>query len=62
MGFLKRFLLEAEGADAAEYAIVIALVALGIVVGAIALGGQLGNAFSHNSQCFQTELTNRTPC
>ena len=51
MQVLKRFVSEEEGADAAEYALVIGLVALAIVAGAAALGGQLGNAFNHVSTC-----------
>ena len=51
MQIIKRFIAEEEGADAAEYALVIGLVALAIVAGAFALGGQLGNAFNHVSTC-----------
>jgi pilus assembly protein Flp/PilA len=59
---IKRFLTDHEGADAAEYALVIGLVALAIVVGAIALGGQLSNAFSTVGNCVTTLVNTRTAC
>ena len=55
MEFLKRFIAGDEGADAAEYALVIGLVALAIVAGAFALGGQLGNAFNSAANCLGKE-------
>ena len=55
MQILKRFAAEEEGADAAEYALVIGLVALAIVAGALALGGQLANAFSSAANCIGKE-------
>ena len=60
MEFIKRFVTEEDGADAAEYALVIGLVALAIVAGAFALGGQLGNAFNHVSTCVG-DATSSTP-
>ena len=62
MEFIKRFVTEEEGADAAEYALVIGLVALAIVAGAAALGGQLGTAFNHVSNCVNTATTSHTAC
>lgn len=62
MELIKRFLTEDEGADAAEYALVIGLIALAIVVGAIALGGQLSNAFSHIGDCVSAATNNQTGC
>jgi pilus assembly protein Flp/PilA len=43
---LKSFTLDESGATAIEYGLLAALVALGIVVGATALGTELGLLFS----------------
>ncbi|HEX6510905.1 MAG TPA: Flp family type IVb pilin [Chloroflexota bacterium] len=47
MDLIHRFFIEEEGADATEYALVLGLVALAIVLGAIFLGGQINAALSH---------------
>ena len=47
MKLLKRFIVEEEGADAVEYALVIALIALVIVAGATFLGGAISNKLSN---------------
>ncbi len=60
MELIKRFAVEEEGADAAEYALVIGLVALAIVAGAFALGKNLGNAFNNVSNCVG-KATSNTP-
>ncbi len=52
MAGVKRFLMEEQGADAAEYTLVISLVSLAVVGGAILLGGTLSNAFNSESNCF----------
>lgn len=44
---VKQFLSDEEGVTAIEYGLLAALVALGIVVGATALGGSLSTAFSN---------------
>ncbi|HVA26142.1 MAG TPA: Flp family type IVb pilin [Chloroflexota bacterium] len=46
MELIKRFVNEEEGADAVEYALVIALIALAIVAGATFLGGAISNKLS----------------
>lgn len=46
MSFMYRLFVEDEGADATEYALVIGLVALGIVVGATFLGTSINDAFT----------------
>lgn len=43
---LKRFWSEERGADATEYALLAALIAVAIVGGAQAMGGSLDNAFN----------------
>ena len=46
MGLVTRFFAEEEGADAVEYALVIALIALAIVAGATFFGGAISNKLS----------------
>jgi pilus assembly protein Flp/PilA len=46
MDIIKRFVTEQEGADAVEYALVIALIALAIVAGASFMGGSISNKLS----------------
>jgi pilus assembly protein Flp/PilA len=41
-----RFIIEQQGADAVEYALVIALIALAIVAGATFMGHSIGNKLS----------------
>ena len=42
---IKRLAVEEEGADATEYALLAALIAVGLIVGATALGNNLNNIF-----------------
>lgn len=58
MELIKRFVVEEEGADAAEYALVIGLVALAIVGGAFLLGNHLNTAFSNVANCVSKETGN----
>ena len=44
--FLKTFLKDESGASAAEYALIIAVVGVGIIVAAIALGSAVGNSMN----------------
>ena len=46
MEIIKRFVTEQEGADAVEYALVIALIALAIVAGATFMGASISNKLS----------------
>jgi pilus assembly protein Flp/PilA len=46
MALISRFFKEEEGADAVEYALVIALIALAIVAGATFMGGAISNKLS----------------
>ena len=43
---IKRLAVEEEGADATEYALLAALIAVGLIVGATALGNNVNNLFS----------------
>ena len=45
-GALSRLLVEDEGADATEYALLAALIAIAIVVGAQNLGSRLGAVYN----------------
>ncbi|MBT1001043.1 Flp family type IVb pilin [Paenarthrobacter sp. DKR-5] len=45
--FLNRFNRDEEGATATEYSLLVALIALGIVVGVTAFGGALNGFFSN---------------
>jgi Flp pilus assembly pilin Flp len=46
LSLVKRFIVEEEGADATEYALVLGLVALAVVLGAIFLGNNINAALS----------------
>jgi pilus assembly protein Flp/PilA len=46
MQFIKRFLVEEHGADATEYALLAALIAVAIIGGASMLGDQIGALFT----------------
>ena len=54
MEFIKRFMVEEEGANATEYALVIGLIALAIVVAVTSVGTSLSTAFTNIS----TSITN----
>jgi len=49
MKVLKRFIGEEEGADATEYALMLGLIALVIIVAVTTLGGHLNNIFNSMS-------------
>lgn len=48
----QRFMRDEEGAVAIEYGLLAVLIALGIAVGASALGGGLSNLFTNLAGCF----------
>ena len=52
------FLKEENGASAAEYALILAIVGAGIAVAAIALGGSISTALNTASDC----ITDTTTC
>ncbi len=47
MELIKRFVVETEGADATEYALMIGLIALGIVAAVTGLAGKLSTGFNN---------------
>jgi len=50
MSMLKRFWKDESGADATEYALLAALVAVGIIGGASSLGGKIHAVHEHRQQ------------
>lgn len=55
---IQRLAREDEGADAAEYSLVAALIALAIVAGASLLGADLGAGYNSLANRFSTALPN----
>jgi len=49
MSLLKKFVTDEEGATAIEYGLIAALIAVGIIVAATALGGSLADLFNNIS-------------
>lgn len=49
--FLKNFVADESGASAAEYALILVVVGLAIVVGAQTLATSIGNAMSDTANC-----------
>lgn len=51
------FLKEENGASAAEYALILAIVGAGIALAAIALGGSISGAMSSAGACIENPST-----
>ena len=49
--FLKSFVRDESGASAAEYALILVIVGIGIVVGALTLAGSIKGAMSDAATC-----------
>ena len=49
--FLSAFMRDESGASAAEYALILAVVGAGIVVGAVALSDAIGTAMDDAAKC-----------
>ena len=62
MELISRFFAEQEGADAVEYALVIALIALAIVAGATTMGGAISNKLSTIGNSVGNCTVNKTSC
>jgi Flp pilus assembly protein, pilin Flp len=52
--FVKSFLADESGASAAEYALILAVLGSAIVLGAISLGGAIGEAMSDAGKCVKS--------
>jgi pilus assembly protein Flp/PilA len=57
MNTLARFMNDESGATAIEYGLIAALIAVGIIVAATALGGNLGNLFTGISNQLDDTIT-----
>ena len=57
MELIKRFVTEEEGANATEYALVIGLIALAIVVAVGGVGNELKGAFNNIKTKINTNVT-----
>lgn len=55
--FVKSFVREEDGAAAIEYGLIAALIAIGIIVGATALGTQLNGLFTRLGACMAAPAT-----
>ena len=53
--FLKNFAADESGASAAEYALILVVVGLGIVAAATALSGAIGNAIQDTAACIDSD-------
>ncbi|MEE1877285.1 Flp family type IVb pilin [Altererythrobacter litoralis] len=61
MSILKNFLRDEAGASAAEYALILAIVGAAIVLGAIALGGAIGDEMDSAADCIDGTDTSCRP-
>jgi len=52
--FLKTFVADESGASAAEYALILIVVGIAIVVGASTLAGSIGNSMNRTANCINT--------
>ncbi len=52
--FVKSFLRDDSGASAAEYALILGIVGVGIAVAAFALGGEINTAINKAEDCIET--------
>ncbi|MDE3075413.1 MAG: Flp family type IVb pilin [Chloroflexota bacterium] len=62
MDLITRFVVEEEGADAVEYALVIALIALAIVAGATFMGNTITNKLQEVANKVEACPTGNTTC
>ena len=49
--FIKNFAADESGASAAEYALILVIIGIAIVLGAFALGDSIGSAMSNAADC-----------
>lgn len=57
MNILRNFILEEEGAAAAEYALILAIIGSAIAVAALLLGTNIGVAITDAATCISTPAT-----
>jgi pilus assembly protein Flp/PilA len=56
MNILRDFILEEEGAAAAEYALILAIIGSAIAVAAVLLGTNIGQAITDAATCVATPI------
>ncbi len=56
--FMEQFIRDESGASAAEYALILVIVGIAIVLGAITLGGSIGDAMNNTANCINTGTAN----
>ncbi|WP_439814909.1 Flp family type IVb pilin [Zavarzinia sp. CC-PAN008] len=61
-GRVVAFLRDEDGATAIEYGLIAAMIAVAIIVGVTALGGNVNAMHDRNSDCFNQALATRTAC
>jgi len=61
VGFLARFWREEDGAAAAEYALLLAIIAAGLAVAAGTLGSAISNAMDNAADCIDAGPNCTTP-
>lgn len=62
--FISKFVRDESGASAAEYALILVVIGIAIVVGALTLAGAIGNALSSAATCINNGTSascDRTP-
>ena len=52
--FINLFVRDESGASAAEYALILVVVGIAIILGALALGNSIGNAMNKSANCIAT--------
>ncbi|WP_435200369.1 Flp family type IVb pilin [Qipengyuania sp. 902] len=60
--FLKNFAADESGASAAEYALILVVVGLGIVLAATTLSGSISNAIQDTSKCIDPDGDSTGTC
>ena len=58
--FIKNFAADESGASAAEYALILVIIGIAIVLGAFALGDSIGSAMSNAASCIANPGTSAT--
>jgi pilus assembly protein Flp/PilA len=56
--FVRNFVNDESGASAAEYALILVVIGLAIVVAATTLSGSISNALSRTADCIDNGTTN----
>ncbi len=56
MSIIKNLWTDTNGASAAEYALILAIVGTGIALAAVGLGGAIGNAMNKATNCITSPV------